>query len=612
MFRKLFNKIQAAENIKLPILSTFILIILCAFFITAKSTSNFANSVLQNNISETFTKVQYFYEDEINEQKNTQELVNFFMSTNELIINLFSKERENFSVLQPIYEYLNKHNNITHFYLISPDKKVLYRAHQPERYGDTIERTTLNNALANLSTFSGLEFGILGTFTLRSVTPVYLDWELVGFIEVGMETAHMVERTEKQFQIEMFELFDQSLVLNDTSEKLLKVTGRKSDQESMDDYVINYNKNIELDDEKLALIKNAIEADDITQNGHIALDIKAVRDAAGKAVGKQIFISNIENLIQERDIQLKNITTVYLITLAIGLIIFSYILSLIDSKLRSYIAEQHKSKAIIKKNMHALQQAQSTLIEKEKLASLGKVVAGVSHEINTPIGIAVTMGSTIKRNVTNFIASLKAGKLRRSELDMFEEDFNNGVDVLLPSLDKASDLIHSFKQVAVDQTSEARRHFKLLEVVDEIIMTLHHQIKRTNILCDYKIDSEIYLDSFPGPLGQVLTNLFNNAIVHAFDENQSGLIIIEAKTSDSHVLITITDNGKGISEESLTKIFDPFYTTKLGQGGSGLGLNIIYNIVVGIMGGTINVTSKLGEGTSFSLDLPLQAPKQEQ
>jgi signal transduction histidine kinase len=296
----------------------------------------------------------------------------------------------------------------------------------------------------------------------------------------------------------------------------------------------------------------------------------------------------------------------------IGLIIFSLILTFIEKRIRRYIAEQKKSNDIIKRNMADLKEAQSSLIEKEKLASLGKVVAGVSHEINTPIGIAVTMGSTIKRNVFSFIDLLKEGKLRRSDLELFESDFNKGIEVLLPSLDKASDLIHSFKQVAVDQTSEARRNFKLLEVVEEIIMTLNHQFKRTNIRCEYQIDGQIQMDSFPGPLGQILTNLFNNAIIHAFEEHQVGLIKIEAQASDTHVIIRIIDNGKGISTEDIDKIFDPFYTTKLGKGGSGLGLNIIYNIVVGLMGGTIKVTSNVGDGACFIINLPLMAPFEEE
>ena len=612
MLKKVIYKLQTAENIKLPILATFILIVLCTFFITAKSTSNFANSVLQSNISEKFADVSDFYDSEINEQKNIQELINSFMVRNDLVINLLSKERSDFDILQPIYDYLNEHNNITHFYLISTDKKVMYRAHKPERFGDTVDRETLNQASSKLETYSGLEFGALGMFTLRSVTPVYNDHTLVGYIEIGMETSHVVERTETQFHVEIFELFEKSLMLNDTSEKLLQVTGRKSNQHSLNDYVINFNKNISLDEAKIQLIQQSLDVNGVIQQEHIVLNTRDVEDVAGNQVGKLVSILTVSGLKKERDVQLKNITTVYIITLLIGLIIFSLILSFIEGKIRNYVHEKQKSSEIIKQSMIDLQEAQSSLIEKEKLASLGKVVAGVSHEINTPLGIAVTMGSTIKRNVNKFITSLKSGQLRRSELEGFDTDFNEGINVLLPSLDKASNLIQSFKQVAVDQTSDIRREFNLSEVVDEVMMTLHHQIARTKIHCKYQVDKNIKLDSFPGPLGQIITNLFNNAIIHAFDDEKSGEINIEAEATDTHVLIKITDNGKGISGSNLYKIFDPFFTTKLGEGGSGLGLNIIYNMVVGLMGGTINVTSEMGEGACFTVNLPLIAPTKEQ
>jgi len=283
----------------------------------------------------------------------------------------------------------------------------------------------------------------------------------------------------------------------------------------------------------------------------------------------------------------------------------------LEKKVKNRTQELSQTNKKLEAAFESLESAQDQLVESKKLTSLGALVAGVSHEINTPIGIAVTMGSTIKRNVSQFLELLNTGKMRRSDLAHFEKDFNEGINILLPSLDRASSLIHSFKQVAVDQTSEVRRYFKLSEVVEEVVVTWQHQIKRTKIRCEYNIDNEIRMDSFPGPLGQIMTNLYNNAIIHAFEDNQSGLIKIESEVSNTHVSIRIIDNGKGISPENIDKIFDPFYTTTLGKGGSGLGLNIIYNMVVGLMGGTIKVNSKVDEGTCFILNLPLIAPVED-
>ncbi|TWX57650.1 MCP four helix bundle domain-containing protein [Colwellia hornerae] len=259
--------------------------------------------------------------------------------------------------------------------------------------------------------------------------------------------------------------------------------------------------------------------------------------------------------------------------------------------------------------LESLFHAHNKLIQTEKLTSLGSLVAGVSHEINTPLGIAVTVGSTIKDNFQKFSILFKEKKVKRSDLVVFEKEVNECLVVLLNSLDRAVILIQSFKQVAVDQTSEARRLFFLSDVVDEVIRIHHHKIKHTGITFDCSIDKNIEMDSFPGPLGQVMTNLFNNAIIHGFDSTNAGVIVISAYQHNSIVFIKIEDNGKGIPNEFIDKIFEPFFTTKLGEGGSGLGLNIIFNIVVSLMGGKIRVTSELGKNTSFTLELPLVSPQ---
>tara|TARA_R110000744_G_scaffold358514_1_gene465599 strand:+ start:196 stop:1701 length:1506 start_codon:yes stop_codon:yes gene_type:complete len=270
------------------------------------------------------------------------------------------------------------------------------------------------------------------------------------------------------------------------------------------------------------------------------------------------------------------------------------------------ISELSKS---FNKMVESLFHAKNKLAQSEKLASLGALVAGVSHEVNTPLGIAVTMGSTVKENIKKFLTLLKANKVRRADLNKFEKEVHECLNILLPSLDRAVNLIQSFKQVAVDQTSEARRTFLLSEIVAEIVLTLHHKIQRTDIKFEYWIDKDIEMDSYPGPLGQVITNLFNNAIIHGFESTNSGVICLTAKQNSSTVTIKVEDNGKGIPKELIDKVFEPFFTTKLGEGGSGLGLNIIFNIVVSLMGGKIKVESELETSTCFTLDLPLVAPR---
>jgi PAS domain S-box-containing protein len=259
-----------------------------------------------------------------------------------------------------------------------------------------------------------------------------------------------------------------------------------------------------------------------------------------------------------------------------------------------------------------LENAQDELVRSEKLAALGSMVAGVAHELNTPIGNALMVATHIADTTQKMAAALKSG-LKRSALDEYLASADSSSDVLVRNLTKAAELVASFKQVAVDQTSAQRRHFDLAEMVAEIVTTIGPTIRKTPYVVKTSIPEGIVLDSYPGPLGQVLTNLINNAILHGFDGRASGQISIEAEAPGGagdaeRVVLKITDNGKGISPDVLPRIFDPFFTTRLGQGGSGLGLNIAHNMVSGILDGRISAESVPGQGTCFTLALALTAP----
>lgn len=270
-----------------------------------------------------------------------------------------------------------------------------------------------------------------------------------------------------------------------------------------------------------------------------------------------------------------------------------------------------KEKQKLEHALAALKEAQGQLIQSEKLASLGSLVAGVAHEINTPLGIALTMGTTFSDHLKVFFHQMQTGQLRRSYVEEFQHDAEEGLQVMQTALHRAAHLIQSFKQVAVDQASEERRFFNLLQTVQGILQTMHHMVKRRDLEIQVMIPEDIFLDSYPGPFGQVISNFINNALLHAFAEEQHGVITISAVQEDEKVFVSFSDNGAGIAEKNLSRIFEPFFTTKLGQGGSGLGLNIVYNIVTGILEGEISVKSVPGEGTCFYLMLPLKVHTKE-
>jgi signal transduction histidine kinase len=254
-----------------------------------------------------------------------------------------------------------------------------------------------------------------------------------------------------------------------------------------------------------------------------------------------------------------------------------------------------------------LKQAQTNLQTSEKMASLGALVAGVAHELNTPIGNSLLTASALGDMVRDFEQRLKAdGGLKRSALEAHMNDARKACDIMTSSLTRAADLITSFKQVAVDQASGHRRRFRLDEVLHDTLATYAAQLRRAGCVVTVDVPADLVFDSYPGSLSQVFSNLIGNALLHGFDGRESGTLQIRARREGADlVTLELKDNGVGMTDVVLHKIFDPFFTTKMGQGGSGLGMNIVYNIVTSVLKGTIRVESVPAQGTSVTLVLPV-------
>lgn len=254
-----------------------------------------------------------------------------------------------------------------------------------------------------------------------------------------------------------------------------------------------------------------------------------------------------------------------------------------------------------------LKETQAQLAAQEKLASLGSLVAGVAHELNTPIGNSLLMASTLQERTNAVAARFSHATLKRSDLEDYMDASREASELIVRSLHNAAELVSSFRQVSVDQASAQRRRFDLAQACHEIVATLMNTVRLAEHRLLLDVPAGIVMDGFPGPLGQVLINFVNNAMLHAF-EGPGGTMTIGAALHDGRVTISFRDDGRGIEAAHLGRIFDPFFTTRMGQGGTGLGLNIVYNIVTSLLGGTIRVESTPGAGTLFVLDLPLRAP----
>lgn len=260
----------------------------------------------------------------------------------------------------------------------------------------------------------------------------------------------------------------------------------------------------------------------------------------------------------------------------------------------------------LKSSIARLENAQNQLIQSEKMAALGDLVAGVAHEINTPVGISVTSISFLEEKLKEIDRKVSGGELRKSDFDKFLAVAREATKSSMLNLHRAAELIGNFKQVAADQASGQRRTINIGKYIDEILLSLRSKYKRTKHKINVTCPEELLLNTYPGAFMQIFSNLIINSLLHGFEGVEAGNIDIGVEITDEHVVIRYTDDGKGMSEANLSKVFEPFFTTKRGDGGTGLGMSIVYNLVSSRLGGTISCSSVEGQGTAFTIQLPIE------
>jgi PAS domain S-box-containing protein len=274
--------------------------------------------------------------------------------------------------------------------------------------------------------------------------------------------------------------------------------------------------------------------------------------------------------------------------------------------------EMRKAKDAAEAALRNLRETQNSLIEAEKLAALGRLVAGVAHEVNNPVGISLTVASSLERKSALFAAEVARGDVRRSSLNEFLETSRDASSQLVANLNRAAELIQSFKQVAADRNYSDQRAFDLGDLTEQVVMSLRPGLRKHNLTLNVDCQPNLTMNSYPGPYGQVLTNLFLNSVAHAFPDGKAGAVDIQVRESGKdNVEIIFSDNGCGMSLDVRRRAFDPFFTTRREQGGTGLGLHIVYSIVTNRLGGRLDLDSQPGEGTRIQIILPRVAPLEQ-
>lgn len=280
-----------------------------------------------------------------------------------------------------------------------------------------------------------------------------------------------------------------------------------------------------------------------------------------------------------------------------------------DRKIRKTKETLEVQNAALNEALHKLQEAQSELVRQEKLASLGRLVAGVAHEINTPLGICVTATSHLVQELKLTREELAAGEMTEDSLNSFLDIVDQSLRIMTTNTQRAAALVRSFKQVAVDQSSDDIRNFNLCTYLNEVLLSLQPKFKGRPVKVEVDCPKDLVMDSFPGAVSQIVTNMLMNSLVHGFERDQAGTIAIRVAQEGDEVVFDYGDDGAGMDQGTLDKLFDPFFTTKRGTGGSGLGAHILYNLVTGALGGTVKVESAPGKGLQYHLRFPRSQKK---
>ena len=278
----------------------------------------------------------------------------------------------------------------------------------------------------------------------------------------------------------------------------------------------------------------------------------------------------------------------------------------LEHRVAKRTSELNEANEALKKSLETVQATQDRMVETEKMAALGSLVAGIAHEINTPVGIGVTAASLLDEKTKKILDLYNSGAVKRSDFESYLKAAADSSTYILSNLRRAADLIHSFKQVATDQSNEDCRKFKIKEYIENVLLSLRPKLKKTKHNIRLVCPDDLVTYNSPGAFSQLLTNLVMNSLIHGFNGIENGEIGITVSEHEDLLRVQYSDNGKGMDEETLKNMYNPFFTTKRGQGGTGLGMHIVYNLITQKLGGQISAESGIEEGTAFDIRVPLK------
>ena len=271
-----------------------------------------------------------------------------------------------------------------------------------------------------------------------------------------------------------------------------------------------------------------------------------------------------------------------------------------------FVGSERRFRKSLEENLIYIKNAQKSLVESEKMASLGRLVAGVAHEINTPVGVSITAASHLEKSCKEFLKLYEAKQVKQSDFDTFIDVSQNSSKIILQNLDRAGELITSFKSISVDQSSGELREIDVKEYMNSVLLSLGSKIQKSKHTVDIVCPDDFVVNIEAGSLAQIVTNLIDNAHSHAFENKEHGTVKIVVEKHAKYMLLVYCDDGRGLTTEEQEKFFEPFYTTKRAEGGSGLGTHIMYNLVTQSLNGTISFIPRDENGLALEIKIPIQ------
>ncbi len=496
------------------------------------------------------------------------------------------------------YFVLKKENKfVMSLVVIDKNNKVVFRGQNPSMYGDDVSsyRNIIVSVNKTKKITTGQEAGLYGA-PFRIAMPISYKGEHIGVIEISLKLFVFMKDINTIFKDKLHS----ALYIN---KGMMKYSIEKSESAlnalEKDNYLVPTKNKFFIDNiNSIDISKTNYVIEYQNKKYHISTSYN-LTSFEGKLAAKFVIAYDItEQKKFIRDAIIFQIVKLMFILLAIF-----YIVKKGFDVYEKRILKQNKD---LENSLEELKQTQKHMVESEKMAALGGLVAGVAHEINTPIGLGIT-------GITHFMSSTTKLKKDYENDQMTEEDFKKYIDessslaeIIFTNLKRSADLVRDFKEISVDQTNEIKKEFNIKEYLEKIILSVHNKTKQKQVEIRLDCDDTIVINSYPGVYAQIVTNLIINSLIHGFDTKNNGKIDIIVSYKKDTLSIIYKDDGKGIDEDNIKKIFNPFFTTKRDQGGSGLGLNIIYNLITSRLNGSIECKSEVDKWTQFNINIPLK------